>query len=35
MLVAFNDTERDVPAATFPALFAAQARRTPDAPAAA
>ncbi|MGH2943712.1 MAG: AMP-binding protein, partial [Solirubrobacteraceae bacterium] len=35
VLVTFNDTERDVPAATFPALFAAQARRTPDAPAVA
>ena len=35
MLVAFNDTERAVPAATFPALFAAQARRSPDAPAVA
>jgi amino acid adenylation domain-containing protein len=35
VLVAFNDTERDVPAATFPALFATQAQRTPDAPAVA
>jgi amino acid adenylation domain-containing protein/non-ribosomal peptide synthase protein (TIGR01720 family) len=30
VLRAWNDTAHDVPATTFPALFAAQARRTPD-----
>ncbi|ROP35964.1 amino acid adenylation domain-containing protein [Saccharothrix texasensis] len=31
VLVAWNDTERSVPDTTLPALFTAQARRTPDA----
>jgi amino acid adenylation domain-containing protein len=35
VLVAFNATARDVPPATFPALLAAQVRRTPRAPAVA